>query len=950
MKTFANSPFLSLTAALLSCAAALTLPARAEDAAGAAPKLVAKVEGISEYQLDNGLRFLLFPDKSQSKVTVNLTALVGSRQEGYGETGMAHLLEHMAFKGSPRHPKIPKELQDHGAQFNGSTSNDRVNYFETMAASDENLEFGIDLESDRMVNSFIRGEDLASEMTVVRNEFERGENSPAEVLDKLVSATAYNWHNYGKPTIGNRTDIERVPVDNLKAFYKKYYQPDNVILIIAGKFDEAKALGYVQKYFGPIPRPERKLPSTYTEEPPQEGERSVVLRRIGEVGAVEVAYHIPSGPHPDSAALQVLANILSTQPSGRLYKALVESRKASSARASASDEHDPGLFEMDAEVPKDNSLEEVRDLMISTAESLADKGVTAEEVNRAKKQILKARDMAANNTSQIGVSLSEWAAQGDWRLYFLHRDRIEQVTPEAVQAVAAKYLVRNNRTVGLFIPTDKAEKVSIPPTPDVAALVADYKGRAATAEGEAFDATPANIESRVQRSGLPEGIKVTLLPKKSRGQEAHLELTLHYGNEENLKGLETAAEFLPQLMMRGTQKLSYQELRDELDQLDATLGTGGGGGGRRGGGRGRGGPGGGSPGSISFSIQAKHDTLPGVINLLHQVLREPLLPADQFELLKRERIAMLEQAKTEPAMLAPLALRRQLNPYPPQDVRYVPTTDESLERLRNVTYDQVAKLYKEYLGSQDGELTIVGDFDPEPCLASLKDTLSGWKAAKPYERIAMPMTAEQLGGKVNSDAPDKAGATAAAGLTLNSADKANAALPAATVIDTPDKANATYVAGLMFPLRDDDPDYPALVLGLSYGVTSSLTASSWDKRATLTISAICNPQNMGRVEKAAKEELDRLLQDGVTQEELDKAKQGYLEARQVGRSSDQALTGMLSNLRQLDRTMAFDADMDKKIEALTPEAVDAALRNHIDAKKLTVVVAGDLGAKTAAQN
>jgi zinc protease len=296
--------------AALACAASWTTCASPGDAPSSdqpivpasPPKLVTTVEGISEYQLGNGLRILLFPDNSQSKVTVNMTALVGSRQEGYGETGMAHLLEHMLFKGTPRHPKIPRELQDHGATFNGSTSDDRVNYFETMAASDENLEFAIDLEADRMVNSYIKGEDLASEMTVVRNEFERGENSPSGVLDKLVTATAYNWHNYGKPTIGNRTDIERVPVENLRAFYKKYYQPDNIVLVVAGKFETTNALGMIDKYFGIIPRPERKLATTYTEEPPQEGERTVVLRRVGDIAVVDAAYHMPAGPHEDSAA------------------------------------------------------------------------------------------------------------------------------------------------------------------------------------------------------------------------------------------------------------------------------------------------------------------------------------------------------------------------------------------------------------------------------------------------------------------------------------------------------------------------------------------------------------------------------------------------------------------------------------------------------------------------
>ena len=208
---------------------------------------VASIEGVTEYKLANGARVLLFPEASRPTVTVNMTVLVGSRHEGYGESGMAHLLEHLVFKGTPYHPQIPKALRDHGASFNGSTNGDRTNYFETMPATDANLDFGIALESDRLVNSFVKPEDLLSEMTVVRNEFERGENNPGSILNQRIYAAAYEWHNYGKSTIGSRSDIERVPIENLQAFYKKYYQPDNIVLIVAGKFDEAKALALAEK-------------------------------------------------------------------------------------------------------------------------------------------------------------------------------------------------------------------------------------------------------------------------------------------------------------------------------------------------------------------------------------------------------------------------------------------------------------------------------------------------------------------------------------------------------------------------------------------------------------------------------------------------------------------------------------------------------------------------------
>jgi len=904
--------------------------------AGEGPKKIVTVEGITEYQLENGLRLLLYPDSSRPRVTVNMTVLVGSRHEGYGETGMAHLLEHLLFKGTPTHPNIPKVLRDHGAQFNGSTSADRTNYFETVPASAGNLEFFIRMEADRLVNSYVKQEDLDSEMTVVRNEFERGENSPTGVLMKRITAAAYNWHNYGKPTIGNRSDIERVPIENLRAFYRKYYQPDNVVLVVAGQFDEAKALALVQTYFGTIPRPQRELNTTYTEEPEQDGERLVTLRRVGDVGAVGVAYHIPAGPHEDWARLQVLTIILSSEPSGRLYKALVETKKATRVYASARGQHDPGLMMTQAEVRDPKDLDEARDTIIATVEDIGMQGVTAEEVNRARQQILKARELAAADTNQTAIALSEWAAQGDWRLYFLHRDRLEQVTPSQVQAVAAHYLQGNNRTVGVFIPTDTPQRITIPATPDVNSLVGGYKGREAVAAGEVFDATSANIEVRVQRMNLPEGIKVTLLPKKTRGQEVQLVLTLRYGNEENLKGYEAAAGLLPPLMLRGTKQLSYQQLRDALDRLSATLGTGGGGGR---GGQGSGGPPvAGAAGALSFSIHTKRDTLPAVLEILRQVLREPALPADQFELIKREWLASIEQSRTEPDTLASRRLHRHLAPYSKDDIRYVPTIEESIDRLAAVPYDQVLQLYHEYLGSQAGELTIIGDFNREACLPILKQALGGWTPTKPYARIVTP-------------APD--------GL-----------VGAQQQLSTPDKANATYAAGIVFPLRDDDPDYPALVManyifggspldsrlgtrvrqqeGLSYSVGSSLSVSSFDTRASLTINAICNPQNIDRVEKAIHEEFAHLLSDGVTADELERAKQGFLEAQKVRRTTDGALAGLLSELSYTGRTMTYQADLEKKIERLTPDQVVAAVRNHLDPQKLVIVTAGDFGTKAEA--
>jgi len=900
--------------------------ARAQAPAGTLKK-VASVEGITEYRLDNGLRVLLFPDPTRPKVTVNLTVLVGSRHEGYGETGMAHLLEHMVFKGTPTHPDIPGAMKERGAQFNGSTWVDRTNYHETLPATDANLEFAIRLEADRMVNSPIKAQDLATEFSVVRNEFEAGENSPERVLSQRMTAVAYEWHNYGKSTIGNRSDIERVPVDNLRAFYQRFYQPDNAMLVVAGKFDEKKALEYITKYFGSLPKPGRKLPETYTEEPPQDGERMVTLRRVGDVGLVGLLYHVPAASHAEFPAVQVLGDILESEPSGRLYAALVVPRKASRVSVTPSACHDPGSIEIMAEVnTKDRAtLEQVRDTMLKVVEQVATSGVTQVEVDRARQRIIKHRELAAADPNRIAIELSEWAAQGDWRLYFLDRDRIEQVTPAQVKEVAEKYLTTSNRTVGFFLPTVKPERTPIPAVPDITKLVADYTGRELKGSStEAFDVAPLAIEARVQRPEPIAGVKLAFLPKKTRGESVQMRLVLHYGNALNLKGLTDAAGFLPELMTRGTKNLTRQQITDALDKNFARLGTGAMGQRML---RGMGG----GLGVATFTLETRRANLTAVLDILRQILREPILPSSEFEVMKNEQIAGVEQGRSDPIRQGLNHILRLLSHYPSDDVRYVPTFDEQADRVKRVTLDQVRALDRDYLGAGHGELVIVGDFEPSEVLPVLAKTLEGWKSDKPYERIDRPY---QPGLK-----------------------------PQRETVPTPDKANAVYLAGLSLPIKDDHPDYPALLAGnyilgggalssriadrlrqkggLSYTAMSMFAASPLDQRADLMILAIYNPANVDKVVTGVEEELARLLKDGVTSAELERTKTGYIQQQHNQRTNDMAVSAILAENLFIGRTMQFEADLEQKIKALTPAVVEAALRKHLDPKQLSIVTAGD---------
>jgi len=880
------------------------------------PELVASVEGITEYRLDNGLRVLLFPDQSAPQTTVNITYFVGSRHEGYGETGMAHLLEHMVFKGTPNHPNIPQELTERGAQPNGTTWLDRTNYFETFPASSDNLEWALDLESDRMVNSFIAAEDLESEMTVVRNEWESGENSPFGVLSKRMNSIAYLWHNYGNSTIGARADLENVPIERLQAFYRKYYQPDNAQLVIAGQFDTDEALALVVEKFGAIPRPDRTgdmhIYPTYTAEPVQDGERMVTLRRSGDTKLVSHLYHVPAGFHGDFAAVDLLAPVLGNQPSGRLYQALVETGLAASISAGAGQRREPGTLTTLAVVRDDGSEQEVASAMSDAIQEVLTRPITGEEVERARAARLASIDRLFNDSRAIALQMSEWGAMGDWRLFFVHRDRLREVTAEDVQRVAVSYLKPSNRTVGFFIPDDSPDRAEIPVAPDVATLVDDYEGDEAVAEGEAFDPSPANIDRRTTASELASGMEIALLPKDTRGETVVASLSLRFGNEEALTGRGSAGSLAAAMLMRGTVNRTRQEIQDEMNRLQARVSVGGGG------------------ASASGRVQATRENFPDALRLLTEVLREPSFPEGEFETLKEQQLAAFESQKSEPQLVAMLTLQRHMNPREPDHPQYVATMDEAIAELETVTLDDVRNFYETFYGTAAATMSIVGDFAEDDALRIVREGLGDWVSSVDFARIDRPFV---------EIAPED------------------------FEIETPDKANAVFFAAQTMPITDSHEDVAALTManyllgggflnsrlatrirqeeGLSYGVASQLIFHPIDPVGQFLGFAIYAPENRDKVEEAFLDEIRKVLDEGFTDEEVTAGIQGYLQNANLRRAQDPGLATMLSNNLYFDRTMAWQAEQEDAIRSLTTEQINAAVRRWIDPEKMTFVKAGD---------
>jgi zinc protease len=893
---------------------ALALPVAGQQPASPLPEgvsFVTGVEGMNEYRLPNGLRVVLFPDPTKSNITVNITYMVGSRHEGYGETGMAHLLEHLLFMGSKNHPDIKKELQDHGSRPNGTTWFDRTNYFETFQASDENLRWALSMEADRMVNSFIAKKDLDTEMTVVRNEFEMGENSPQRVLLQKTLAAAFMWHNYGNSTIGARSDIEKVPIDRLQAFYRHFYQPDNATLVVAGKIDEAKTLAMVKEFFGPIAKPTRELRTTYTDEPTQDGERFVTVRRAGDVQALCIVYHVPSALNDDFPAIEIAADILGENPGGRLHKALVETKKAAWVNAFAWSLREPGYTTTMATVRMEQSLDDARQAALAVHDGVKEKPFTDDEVARSKTQWLKEFDLTLNDSQRTALQLSEWQAKGDWRLMFLHRDRVRKVTREQVQQAAEKYWTPSNRTVGVFIPEKNPVRAEIPPPPDLDKLLEGYKGDALISKGEEFDASPANIDKRTIRGKLEGGLDIAFIQKKTRGESVVANLRFRFGDADSLKGQAAAAAMAGQMLMRGTSKRTRDQIKQEFDRLKAQVSVSG------------------DAEGAYVRIQTTRPNLPAVLDLVGEILKDPSFPEKEFEQLKQQTLAGLESGKSEPQVQAMMALQRHMSRYPKGDIRYARSTEEQIEDVKAVTLDQVKAFYKNFYGGSRGEATIIGDIDAESAQKQLGALFNTWRSPSKYARVERPYQAIES----KKD-----------------------------VIQTPDKANAMWVAGVPIQIKDTDPDYPALVLGnyifgqgmnsrlfsrvrnkegLSYGVGSAVQAGALDDSGAFMSYAIAAPQNVPKVEASVQDELKQVLEKGYSAEEVEAAKKSWAQLREVSRANDPELVGRLNGYQYLKRTMAFDADIEKKVMALTPEKIREAMRRHIDPAKLSIVRAGD---------
>lgn len=907
---------LLLTAAVVFYAGYIT-PVFAQKAE--TPKFISNTEGIKEYSLSNGMKVLLMPDPSQSNAVVNIVYNVGSKHEGYGEKGMAHLLEHMLFKSTKKLGDIKKMLSDKGGNANGTTWYDRTNYYEVFPSNDENLKWFLEMEADRMINATILQSDLDKEFSVVRNEFEIGENSPSGVLMERIVSAAYLWHNYGNSTIGSKEDVERVKAVTLRKFYEKYYQPDNATLIVAGKFDEKKALEYIAQYFSTIAKPARVLDTPYTVEPAQDGERFVELKRAGDSKVVGALYHTAPYADKDYAALDALQEILTSDPSGYLYKAMIDSHKAASVYAYQPLVRDASYMYFGLDIPADKDLKTTENDFRAELDKIATIKYTEQDVARAKAKILKQVENIKNNTIGYAVELTEIIGAGNYKLGMIYRDTVEKLTAADIQRVAAKYFKTNNRTVGVFIPSkDEVRVKNVEYTDDqIATLTKDYKGKALEKDAAPFEASIKNLKANLTEGKLSNGMKYGLIKKDIKGGKVLGSFKFPVSNAKDLTGKSDVGALMAQVLKTGTRSHTKEQIQDMLDEWKSNINFGF------------------SGQTLFVNFSTYKDNLPKVTALIKEILTESTFPEAELVKTVNEYNTYLESSLNDPQSIAFTEIEKITENYPKESIYYTASTQEQIDNNKKVKREQLVDFYNKILGGNNGVGTVIGDVDSKAVAALLESTFGTWNSKSNYEYIKPELFATK---KQDKD------------------------------YLTPDKENGAAVGKISFSMDRKSPDYPAFVIanemlgsggfltariptrlrekeGISYGAGSYVNIPIDNNVASWAWYAFFNPTKKDAVNKALKEEVNKAVKDGFTEEEFKSNLTSWLNSRKTGLGNDNTLMGLVNSQLQYGQSLdEYDA-LEAKVSALKVSQVNEVLRKYISEDKLTSVFAGDFNKK-----
>ncbi|QOG04552.1 pitrilysin family protein [Flavobacterium sp. MDT1-60] len=895
-------------------------------------KKIKELGGIEEYLYQpNGMNVLLLQDNASPVATVQIVYRVGSKNEVLGNTGSTHLLEHLMFKGTPTFNKksgttITDVLQNTGAQLNATTWYDRTNYFETLPS--DKIGLALQIEADRMRNSLLLKEDKEAEMTVVRNEFERGENDPNSLLDKEIWASAYIAHPYHHSTIGWKSDIEKAPIEVLRNFYNTYYWPDNATLTIIGDFKKENVFELIEKYFRGITKAPNAMPQPYTEEPQQYGPRKIIIKKPGELSVVNKAYKIPGALHEDLPALNILGEIIGSGPSAILNKTFVDTRMGIYSYASATNFKEVGLFTIGVGFPTTSKHEDIDAKISEVVAKIQKDGVTQDEVNRVVAKISSQTILARDGSGVIASELNEAIAAGDWTDFVTGVDRLKKVTPADVLRVAQKYLLEDQSTTGYFIPKqsgaqgqDAAQANNFIPENgpfyyrhpeggdlhEEAASAVSSEQKSSTTE-IALDENIIEKNASSYKREKVAGIDVVSV-KTSAKDFVTVAASISLGNFVNENKNPMISSLTASMLSKGTTLNDKFKFSEKLQKLGVNLNVNA------------------SVTKINIGFKCLKKDLDQVITLLAEELRNPLFDAKEFENLKQQFIGNKQQNLNDPGERGSIALSQAI--YPKGNPNYSLSVEEDLANIKNATLDEIKAFHKKYFGPASMHLVIVGDTDGANLNTSLKKSFKNWnggvsEALKFEEAAKVSSKTEVITIAEKPSAELYIGQYS--GLKRADADYIPFYIANYTL-------GAGFAGRLMQTVRDND--------GLTYSISSGMggnitTGGYW------MVNASFNPSLFQKGLDATMVQVNKWVNDGITQTELENKKTNLIGSFKVGMSTTNGMARTILSFVERGLEPNYIEQYPKDIEKVTLKQVNDAIKKYIQLDKMIIIKSGSL--------
>lgn len=875
----------------------------------------------TRHVLTNGLAVILREVHAIPIISSWLWYHVGSRNEPSGMTGAAHWVEHMMFKGSPAFPKgqLDKLVARNGGVFNAFTNTDYTAYFETLPAA--KLDLALHIESDRMANALFEPQEVEAERTVIISEREGLENYPEFLLAEEVSAAAFKVHPYHHEVIGWKSDLRAMTREQLYAFYRTYYAPNNATLVLVGDLDSDEVLVRIEALFGGIPRVDN-IPVIDVEEPPQRGERRVKVRQMGPTSYVQIAYHTPKATHEDAAALMVLDAVFSgakpmslmrptsTSRSARLYRALVETELASDVSSSFSLTIDPSLFSLEATVRPERQAMEVEEALLLEVEKIISDGVSEEELAKARKQtraqLAYSTESAANQAYWLGF----FDLLGDHKQFERFEEAIVSVSREQVQAAAHKYLLEDNRTVGHFIPVNPPGGSGTTPRAPLGRSWphAVFYQMSCPCQTNIFSgqAQAAMGPETVRREVLDNGA-VVLAYRNSAAPSLVVMGNIKAGAALDPADKRGLASLTGDTLERGTARRTFQQLNEELDSVGASLHVG---------------AGGHTAGFVGKALVEDADLL---LDIMSDVMCNPTFPEEEVRKLRGETIADLREMDDDTRQVASQRFRELLypaeHPYHYRVAGYV-------ESVSCISRSDLESFYRHYYDPRNLTLVVVGDMDTALMVEKIAQYLGDWRPGAEVVDWQLPPVQNPPKGQHD-------------------------------IVVMPDKTQVDLAWGFIGMERRSPDYYPAFLLdviwgqlgmmgrlgekvreemGLAYYAYSRLDAGfgpgPWIVRAGI------NPCNVQKALDAITTEARRLLDEPVSEEELADVNAFLTGSMPLRLETNEGLATALISIEEYGLGLDYIQRYPQIIGAVTRDEMLAVARKYIEPDKATYALAG----------